>query len=358
MRPDPVRHGKSSPVSRCSSGPPPGGGSGCRPVTEEALKKTETPIIGPAPARNTEEAGTLRLRKRPIANLTEDRMEEVAGGHPHTCEPTCPPTCCPTCGNTCDGPTCPETCNTCNYTCPNDCYPTRIDDSCGDCYLLSTAAERPPPPSEGRKPFPAGGGTDCLVPAGESGAVGLPPAGPREPTRARSGWRGGTTSCRARSSRSSPRRCRNRAAPVAGLSGSWSGNRAANPDSPWSPGVGQRWQSAPEQTVGTASFCGSLGSARSRSPAAARSPPRTGRTLGRRRFGPLRPAAPRIEGPTRPAATGRPRNAPARRMQGHRNLAWAHARAGLREDRKVEFRVMVVARKGSRVPCPFRETRS
>ena len=37
---------------------------------------------------------------------------------------------------------------------------------------------------------------------------------------------------------------------MAGLSGSWSGNRAANPDSPWSPGVGQRWQGAPEQTVG------------------------------------------------------------------------------------------------------------
>ena len=90
-------------------------------------KKTGTPTTDPTPAGNTEEAGTLRLRKRPIANLTEDQMEEVAGGHPHTCEPTCPPTCCPTC---------PETCNTCN-TCGglDTCYHTcrTIEDSCGDC---------------------------------------------------------------------------------------------------------------------------------------------------------------------------------------------------------------------------------
>ncbi len=87
------------------------------------MKKTETPIIGPAPAGNTEEAGMLRLRKRPIANLTEDQMEEVAGGHPHTCEPTCPPTCCPTCGNTCE-PTCPPTCaNTCGESCGGTCFP-------------------------------------------------------------------------------------------------------------------------------------------------------------------------------------------------------------------------------------------
>lgn len=86
-------------------------------------KKTETPIIGPAPAGNIEEAGTLRLRKRPIANLTEDQMEEVAGGHPHTCEPTCPPTCCPTCGNTCE-PTCPPTCaDTCGESCGGTCFP-------------------------------------------------------------------------------------------------------------------------------------------------------------------------------------------------------------------------------------------
>ena len=87
------------------------------------MKKTETPIIGPAPAGNTEEAGMLRLRKRPIANLKDDQMEEVAGGHPHTCEPTCPPTCCPTCGNTCE-PTCPPTCaDTCGESCGGTCFP-------------------------------------------------------------------------------------------------------------------------------------------------------------------------------------------------------------------------------------------
>ena len=88
------------------------------------MKKPTTLIFNVTQAENTDEAGTLRLRKRPIANLTEDQMEDVAGGHPHTCEPTCPPTCCPTCGNTCDGPTCPETCV---HTCGGTCY-----ESCGD----------------------------------------------------------------------------------------------------------------------------------------------------------------------------------------------------------------------------------
>ena len=89
------------------------------------MKKTTTLSIDivAAPAGNTEEAGTLQLRKRPIANLTEDQMEEVAGGHPHTCEPTCPPTCCPTCGNTC-APTCPNTCaDTCGESCGGTCFP-------------------------------------------------------------------------------------------------------------------------------------------------------------------------------------------------------------------------------------------
>lgn len=85
------------------------------------MKKRTTLTISVTPAGTTEESGTLRLRKRPIANLTEDQMEDVAGGHPHTCEPTCPPTCCPTCGDTCDR-TCPETCgNSCGGTCYESC---------------------------------------------------------------------------------------------------------------------------------------------------------------------------------------------------------------------------------------------
>ena len=95
------------------------------------MKKRTTLTIEVTPAGTTEESGTLRLRKRPIANLTEDQMEEVAGGHPHTCDPTCPPTCCRTCH-----PTCPETCPTCD-TCGglDTCFLTcrTIDDSCGDC---------------------------------------------------------------------------------------------------------------------------------------------------------------------------------------------------------------------------------
>ena len=81
-------------------------------------KKTGTPTTDPTPAGNTEEAGTLRLRKRPIANLTEDQKEEVAGGHPHTCEPTC--------CNTCEQ-TCPE-------TCANTCFDTRGRSCGGTCF--------------------------------------------------------------------------------------------------------------------------------------------------------------------------------------------------------------------------------
>ena len=72
------------------------------------MKKNTTPPATP-PATPEEATGSngLRLRKRPVANLTEDQMEDAAGGHPHpaTCEPTCPQTCCPTCPNTC-GHTC------------------------------------------------------------------------------------------------------------------------------------------------------------------------------------------------------------------------------------------------------------
>lgn len=68
----------------------------------------------------------LTLKKRPLVDLDEDQMADIAGGHPHTCEPTCPQTCCPTCPNTCDGnntchASCGGTCGyTCNGTCPGD----------------------------------------------------------------------------------------------------------------------------------------------------------------------------------------------------------------------------------------------
>ena len=70
----------------------------------------------------------LRLKKRVLVDLSNEQLDEVAGGHPHppTCAPTCPVTCgnnetCPascggTCGHTCAltcGYTCPETCDTC-----------------------------------------------------------------------------------------------------------------------------------------------------------------------------------------------------------------------------------------------------
>ena len=75
----------------------------------------------------------LTLKKRPLVDLNEDQMADIAGGHPHTCEPTCPQTCCPTCPHTCDGPTCGgtcvascgATCDTCagNDTCDAGCQP-------------------------------------------------------------------------------------------------------------------------------------------------------------------------------------------------------------------------------------------
>lgn len=65
----------------------------------------------------------LELKRRPVADLTEDRLGEVAGGHPHdTCEPTCPRTCPDTCVNTC-ADTCPNTCGPCPV-------PTVEGDSC------------------------------------------------------------------------------------------------------------------------------------------------------------------------------------------------------------------------------------
>lgn len=78
--------------------------------------------------RTTSEAGhdeksRLELRRRPVADLSEKQMEDVAGGH-HTCEPTCPQTCCRTCPNTCDGPTCEHTCD------PMECTPTYKGHTC------------------------------------------------------------------------------------------------------------------------------------------------------------------------------------------------------------------------------------
>lgn len=91
------------------------------------MKKTKTPPAAP-PVTPEEATGSnwLRLKKRPVANLTEDQMGDAAGGHPHpaTCEPTCPPTCCPTCPETC-GRGCPEPSDrySCSPTCP-------VEDTC------------------------------------------------------------------------------------------------------------------------------------------------------------------------------------------------------------------------------------
>lgn len=77
-----------------------------------------------------EEAETprLRLRRRSIANLSDETLRDVAGGH--TCQPSCRGTCrpnesCPqTCGYTCDGAdTCHEN-NTFCDVCPSDECPT------------------------------------------------------------------------------------------------------------------------------------------------------------------------------------------------------------------------------------------
>lgn len=58
------------------------------------MKKAKTPLVPTAKVANS---NPLRIRRRSVANLTENQMGDAAGGHPHhTCEPTCPATCCPT----------------------------------------------------------------------------------------------------------------------------------------------------------------------------------------------------------------------------------------------------------------------
>lgn len=56
----------------------------------------------------------LVLRRRPVAELTGDQMEDVVGGHdcPTAHDPTCAATCRATCPVTCDGYTC-RTCQEC-----------------------------------------------------------------------------------------------------------------------------------------------------------------------------------------------------------------------------------------------------
>lgn len=69
----------------------------------------------------------LVLKRRPVASLSEKQLSDVAGGHPHTCDPTCPPTCC---GDTCEA-TCRVTCRTCYDTCGNDtCAYSCHEDDC------------------------------------------------------------------------------------------------------------------------------------------------------------------------------------------------------------------------------------
>ena len=89
------------------------------------MKKTRIEIGADASVEDAEVSQALRLRKRPVANLTEEQMEDAAGGHPHhTCEPTCPRTCCPTCPATCrDHHSCAPTCvPTCDQSCAGTCH--------------------------------------------------------------------------------------------------------------------------------------------------------------------------------------------------------------------------------------------
>ena len=87
-------------------------------------KRGETPRVAlPGTLEEARNDNPLRIRRRSVANLTENQMEDVAGGHPHpaTCEPTCPATCCPTCPRTCgDG-------DTCDDSCPDDCFGDSLD---------------------------------------------------------------------------------------------------------------------------------------------------------------------------------------------------------------------------------------
>ena len=77
-----------------------------------------------APAAGEKTRRRLELKRRPVADLAENRLGEAVGGHPHdTCERTCPRTCPNTCGDTC-ADTCP---NTCGAECPtadgDTCFP-------------------------------------------------------------------------------------------------------------------------------------------------------------------------------------------------------------------------------------------
>lgn len=62
----------------------------------------------------------LVIRRRPLATLTDDQMEDAAGGH---CPPTRERTCPATCPHTCRGDTCYDTCEptrdvpSCNIGC-------------------------------------------------------------------------------------------------------------------------------------------------------------------------------------------------------------------------------------------------
>lgn len=75
------------------------------------------------------ESKKLRLTRRPVARLTDEQMQDAAGGHPHDC-----PTQANTCPGTCNGNyTCAgyDTCggDTCQYTCPEGCRPEPSADS-------------------------------------------------------------------------------------------------------------------------------------------------------------------------------------------------------------------------------------
>ena len=90
------------------------------------MKKTPSPpATPPGTLEEARNENPLRIRRRSVANLTENQMEDAAGGHPHhTCDPTCPATCCPTCPKTCG-----DTCGTCpeptDVDCPTIDCPTR-----------------------------------------------------------------------------------------------------------------------------------------------------------------------------------------------------------------------------------------
>ena len=90
------------------------------------MKKTPSPpATPPGTLEEARNENPLRIRRRSVANLTENQMEDAAGGHPHhTCDPTCPATCCPTCPRTCG--------NTCGCEEPTDrtCETQDREDTC------------------------------------------------------------------------------------------------------------------------------------------------------------------------------------------------------------------------------------